>query len=89
MLRLLQDAERQAPADEIPHVWNGAFVGRHEDQVILEFADLPVRAFELEDLGDVRRRLASRSSIKESRARFDWPAQSAPSERSRNPVSCR
>ena len=32
---------------------------------------------------------SSRSSIKESRARFDRPAQSAPSERSRNPVLCR
>jgi hypothetical protein len=40
------------------HVRNGAFVGRHEDKVVLEFADLAIRALVLEDLSNIGRRLA-------------------------------
>ena len=56
-LRLLQKAKGEAAAYQVAHVGNGAFVGRHEDEVVLEFADLAIRSFVLEDLGNVGRRL--------------------------------
>ena len=58
MFRLQKQAEGETAAHQVAHVRNGALVCRHEDQVVLEFADLAVRSLVLEDLGDVGRRLA-------------------------------
>ena len=56
-LRLLQKAMGEAAADQVAHVGNGAFVSRHEDEVVLEFADLAIGSLVLENLGNIRRRL--------------------------------
>ena len=67
MFRLQKQAESESAAHQVAHVRNGALVGRDEDKVVLEFADLAIRPLVLEDLGDVGRRLAQ---IGRYRSRF-------------------
>jgi hypothetical protein len=56
--RFLKKSKGEAAAHQFAHVRNHAFVGRHEDKVVLEFPNLAIRPLVLEDLCNVRRRLA-------------------------------